>query len=129
MAAYAGAGLAEADPMRTGFTAFRIGIAAYIMPFIFVFNPALILLGQPTELLIAVPSALIGAIALAGASTGWLLIETNYIEKLVLGISAILLIKPGVVTDLIGVVLLLIVLASQRRKQAVLKDYGLGRSQ
>jgi len=129
MAAYAGAGLAEADPMRTGFTAFRIGIAAYIVPFIFVFNPALILLGQPTELLIAVPSALIGAIALAGASTGWLLIETNYIEKLVLGISAILLIKPGVVTDLIGVVLLLIVLASQRRKQAVLKDYGLGRSQ
>lgn len=125
MAAYAAAGLAEADPMKTGFTAFRVGIAAYIIPFMFAYNAALILLGQPAELLIAVPSAVIGVASLAAASAGWFLTKASITERLALAGSAILLIKPGVVTDLIGLVLLSTIFVIQKRKQATIQDYHL----
>jgi TRAP transporter 4TM/12TM fusion protein len=128
LAAYAGAGLAEADPMKTGFIAFRLGIAAYLIPFMFIHNPALLLIGHPREVLLAVPSAIIGAFSLAAASEGWFLTKITIIERLVLAGSAILLIKPGVVTDLIGLVLLIAIFVIQKRKQATIRGYEIGAS-
>jgi TRAP transporter 4TM/12TM fusion protein len=102
LAAYAGAGIAHADPMKVGWTAVRLGIAAYIVPFMFVYGPELLLIGTWHELLLAVPTALIGTYALA---RGVQLTTAHPVERLLMLVGAVCLIKPGIYTDLLGGVL------------------------
>jgi TRAP transporter 4TM/12TM fusion protein len=102
IAAYAGAGLAGAKSSTTGLIAFRLSLAGFILPFMWVYNPALIMQGSTTETALAVTSALAGIIALAGAVQGYLFGTARWHERLLLGIGAIGLIKPGLTTDLIG---------------------------
>ena len=73
LAAYAGAGIAGSDPVRTGFLAFRLGIPGFILPYMFVYNPALILKGPLGEVALATVSAAIGAVALGAALQGYAL--------------------------------------------------------
>jgi TRAP transporter 4TM/12TM fusion protein len=103
IAAYTGAGLAGADPTRTGMIAFRLAIAGFMMPFMWVYNPALLMHGDAGNILIAVASAMIGILSLASAVQGYFLgtIARLY-ERLLLGTAAVALINPGVVTDLVG---------------------------
>lgn len=107
LAAYAAAGLAGTDPNRTGFAATRIAMAGYIVPYMFVYGPAMLLVGSPVEVVIALCSGLLGCYALAAAIQGYLLIRSASLVRAVLFVAALLLIKPGWETDLIGVVLLL----------------------
>jgi TRAP-type uncharacterized transport system fused permease subunit len=105
LAAYAGAGIAGADPMKVGWTAVRLGIAAYIVPYIFVYAPQLLLIGTWNEVLLAIPTALIGTYALA---RGVQLTTAHPVERLLMLAAALCLIKPGIYTDLLGGVLLLL---------------------
>jgi TRAP transporter 4TM/12TM fusion protein len=103
LAAFAGAGIAKSDPMKTGWVAMKLGIAAYIVPFMFIYGPSLLLMGTPTEIITTVITASIGIYAMAAAVEGWLLREAFWYERLILTGGALCLIKPGLVTDGIGI--------------------------
>ncbi|MBI3079348.1 MAG: TRAP transporter permease, partial [Deltaproteobacteria bacterium] len=106
MSAYAGAQIAGASFMKTGLEASRLGIAAYIVPYMFVYGPQLLLQGTVPEIVLAFASATIGVLALAGGAEGWLLARASVPERVLAFGAALFLIKPGLVTDLAGIGLL-----------------------
>ncbi|MDD5205633.1 MAG: TRAP transporter fused permease subunit, partial [Desulfobacterales bacterium] len=125
LAAYAGAGIAKSDPMKTGFTACRIGLAAFIVPYMFAFNPALLMQGGVFEIVWVTVTAVIGVIFLACSTIGWFIASMAAWERALLFLSAILLIEPGVFTDVVALVFLAPVLVGQirlgRDKRAALR--------
>src|SRR5690606_36607281 len=103
IAAYAGAGLAGANATTTGVIAFKLALAGFLLPYIWVYNPALLLQGTPFVIALAVVTSLVGIIALAAAVQGYLLGgPANWLQRLLLGGGALALTKPGILTDLIG---------------------------
>jgi TRAP transporter 4TM/12TM fusion protein len=119
LAVFAAAGLAKADMWQSGFAAMRAAAPAYIVPFMFVYEPMLLLIvkdwsAQWPEVLLAVISASIGVIALAGGFFGWFIGLANGWQRAALVAAALLLIKPGLWTDLGGLALLALVVISQR---------------
>ncbi len=113
LAAYAGAGISGADPFKTGFTAWRLGLAGFIVPFMFVYGPSLLLQGSPGEIALTVVSASIGVISLASALEGYLIRQLSLWERALLLFGAVVLIKPGLITDVVGIGLLILVLLRQ----------------
>ncbi len=123
LASYAGAGVAGASPTKVGWTAVRLGLAGFIVPFIFVFSPSL-LLEHPNFIwtVWAIITAIIGVYSLSASLQGFMLCKTNTIERIVLFASAILLIKSGLATDIPGIGLTTLVLAMQRKRQSTFQD-------
>lgn len=131
LAAYAGAGIAGASPMRTGFQAVKLALAAFIVPYLFAIDPSLILVENVSGGVInflpiwqAIPiiiSAILGIVCLAAAVEGYLIDRTKIWERLPLAAAALLLLKPGLVTDGIGLAVLILVylLQKARRSKAV----------
>lgn len=117
MAAYAGAGIAGSNPTKTGYTAFKLGIAGFIVPFMFVYSNELVLQGTIWTVVLAIGTALIGIFFMASSMQGWMLQwHVPIFHRMVLFISAIFLIKSGAATDLIGLVLGTAVLFSIKKK-------------
>jgi TRAP transporter 4TM/12TM fusion protein len=114
-ASFAGAAIAKADPMKTGFTAWRFALAGFLLPYMFVYNTSLLLMGSPADIVLAVFTSMIGIICLASGIIGYLFKETKLLERLLLFAAAFLLIKPGWITDIIGLLCLGIVVFSQLR--------------
>ncbi|MCS7280632.1 MAG: TRAP transporter permease [Desulfobacterota bacterium] len=115
LAAYAGAGIAKSDPMKTGWTACRIGLAAFIIPYIFVFNPALLMQGKFLEILWISLTAFVGTSLLASSTIGWLLTNLSIWERALVFFSSICLIEPRLTTDLLSLLFFLPVLLNQLR--------------
>ena len=113
LAVFAAAGLAKANMWQAGFAAMRVAAPAYIVPFMFVYEPALLMIGDPVVILGAVVTATIGAILLAGSLFGYLLGPCRRWHQVLLFIAAMCLIKPGWETDLLGLVLLAPVVVAQ----------------
>jgi TRAP transporter 4TM/12TM fusion protein len=111
LTAYAAAGIAQTGPWRVCFTAMRLGIVAYIIPFMFAYNPALLLVGPVSDVVRACITALIGVVALSGATMGLLFRAMPPVERILLGGAGIALIFPGIVTDYIGIPLAIIICA------------------
>jgi TRAP transporter 4TM/12TM fusion protein len=121
LAAYAGSGVAGSDPMKTGFRAFQLGIAGFIIPFMFVYAPELLLIGHPLKIGLACLTAFLGIYCLAAGVQACMLVRSKWYETVILLFVALLMIKPGLVTDSIGIPLFALVLASQilrRRRQS-----------
>lgn len=116
LAAYAAAAIAGADPVKVGFTAFRIGLVTFIVPFMFAYNPAFLLIGSVFEVIKAVGTAIVGIVSLSMALSGYGLRRMVWIERIVLGIAAILLIQSGLILDLLGIVLFLAILSLQTER-------------
>lgn len=118
LAAYAAAGIAHSDPWKTGWAAFQLGIAGFIIPFMFVYAPELLFVGSLWNILSALLTATFGVYCLAAAVQRCLLLKTRWYEAALLLVAALLLIKPGLQTDLIGAALFLVVFLLQwfRRK-------------
>ena len=114
LAVFAAAGLAKSDLWATGWQAVRIAAATYIVPFMFVFEPSLMLIGDWFESLTSSASAVVGVMCLAAGLQGYLLREARWWERAVLVAAALLLIKPGYISDAIGLVLLAAVVFSQK---------------
>ena len=114
LAVFAAAGLAKSDLWATGWQAVRIAAATYIVPFMFVFEPSLMLIGDWFESLTSSASAVVGVMCLAAGLQGYLLREARWWERVVLVAAALLLIKPGYISDAIGLVLLAGVVFSQK---------------
>jgi TRAP transporter 4TM/12TM fusion protein len=102
VAAYAGAGIAGAAPFTTGWVAFRLGIAGFIVPYMFVLGPALLLQGRAVDVILAVISSTVGIYSLGMAFEGVFIKKLKVIERIILFASSLFLIKVGLVSDLIG---------------------------
>jgi len=114
LAAFAGAGIAGSPPFRTGFEAMRLALVAYVVPFIFVFHPALIWKGELVTILQAGVTAMIGCAALGSGMMGYLAGRLHLLMRGALLAAGLLLIKPGAETDLWGAAILLAVLVLQQ---------------
>jgi TRAP-type uncharacterized transport system fused permease subunit len=112
-AAYAASGIARAGPMKIGFTACRLGVAAFILPYMWIYGPPLLLIGEPGTVLWAVITSTIGVTACACGIQGYIFRRASRLERVLLLIASLLLIKPGWVTDVIGLGLLIPVLIAQ----------------
>jgi TRAP transporter 4TM/12TM fusion protein len=112
-AAYAAAPIAKTGPMGIGFTACRLGIAAFILPYMWVYGPALLLIGDPLTVTWAAITSTIGIAGCAMGIQGFVFRPASTLERIALLVGALLLIKPGWVTDIIGLGLLVPVLLHQ----------------
>jgi len=114
MAVYAAAGISGSNIWKTGLTAVKIGATGFVVPFMFVYGPSLLLIGSATHILLTIISASIGVIALSAGLMGWAIKEAGYLERGMLMAGALLLIKPGLYTDGVGLALLVIVILIQK---------------
>src|SRR5690606_2072920 len=114
LAAYAGSGIARSNPILTGVTASRLAIAAFLIPYIFVSAPAMLLIdGTWVEVLRVIATALVGMFAVAVALTGFYRLPMTWIERGLFLAGGLLMVDPGVVTDGVGIVLVLAGMAHQ----------------
>ncbi len=106
LAAYAGAAIAQANPMKTAFTATKLAIGAFIVPYVFALNPAMLFIDTTAvEVITICITSLIGIFGVSAALQGYLLTNMKWYERVAAAIGGILLIYPGLVTDIIGIVL------------------------
>ena len=125
LAAYAGAGIAGANPFRAGNTAFRLAAAKALVPFVFVYSPAMLIVTDGftwQAFIVTLAGCTLGIVFLGAALTGYFLTSMAWIERIMMALGALLLVVPGIKTGLIGVVLAMPVLAIQvagRRRKAV----------
>ncbi|MGB4703083.1 MAG: TRAP transporter permease [Syntrophomonadaceae bacterium] len=109
LAAFAGSGIARSDPLKTGIQASKLAIAAFIVPYIFVLSPVMLMVDVtlPKVLLIILTSTL-GMLGLATAVAGYLLTHAHWLERIMFFVGGLLMIDPSVTTDVIGFVLLMV---------------------
>lgn len=117
LAAYAGSAIAKANPFKTGVQATKLAIAAFIIPYIFVMNPALIMIDTtPFEVIRITITSLVGMFGISGGMTGWVYGHANPFERVILIIGGLLLINPSVVTDIAGIGIIAAILFYQKLK-------------
>ncbi len=114
LAAYAGAAIAQANPMKTAFTATKLAIGAFIVPYVFALNPAMLFVNTTAiEVVLICITSFIGIFAVSASLQGYFLHSMRWYERFVSVVGGLLLIYPGTVTDLIGVGLVGVVLLFQ----------------
>ncbi|MGB3719318.1 MAG: TRAP transporter permease [Hyphomicrobiaceae bacterium] len=121
LAVFAAAGLAKADLWASGWAAVKIGAAGFIVPFMFIYEPALLMIGDWQTIVWSAATASIGCILLAAGLHGYLLQACSLWQRACLVAAALCLVKPGLQTDIAGVVLTAVVVATQfigRKRQA-----------
>ncbi|MBF1714153.1 MAG: TRAP transporter permease [Selenomonas sp.] len=117
LAAYAGAGISGGNALKTGVHASKLAVAAFIIPYVFVLSPVLLMVdATPLALVSVTLSALLGMIAISSALCGFLADHCRPYERLLLIIAGLLMIKPGGITDLVGLVLFVVILVMQYRR-------------
>ncbi len=117
LAAFAGAGIAKANPLKTGLEASKLAIAAFLVPYIFVYNPSLLLIDVTALGVIQIViTSVIGIIGVGSAVAGYLITNESIIERIIFFAGGIMMVTPGSKTDLIGGVLLLLGYLIQRSK-------------
>jgi TRAP-type uncharacterized transport system fused permease subunit len=110
LAAYAGAAIAGSNPIKTGITATRLAITAFIIPYIFVFNPAMLFIDTtPLEVIRIVVTSCIGMFGLAAGLEGYMLKKVSVPERIAAAVGGLLLIDPGFYSDLAGFSLIALV--------------------
>jgi TRAP transporter 4TM/12TM fusion protein len=113
LAVFAACGIAKSDLWATGWAAVKIGAAGFIVPYMFVYSPSLLMIGDWPTIASSCVSAIIGVVLFAGGLHGYLLTATNFWQRPMLIVGGLLLIKPGLESDLIGAALVLIVVVTQ----------------
>jgi len=113
LAVYAAAGLAKSDLWATGLAAVKIGVAGFIVPFMFVYEPALLMIGDWGTIIWRFFASCGGILLLAAGLHGYLLRTATLWERTVLIAAALCLVKPGWLTDLLGLGLAIVVVAAQ----------------
>ncbi len=122
LAAYAGAAIAQANPMKTAVTASKLAVGAFIVPYIFALNPAMLFIDTTVwEVVLISITSVIGMFAVSAALQGYLLKNMSWLQRVLSLIGGLLLIYPGAVTDVLGFALFAVVFVTQyisRSKQA-----------
>jgi TRAP transporter 4TM/12TM fusion protein len=114
LAVYAANSISQGGLWETGVAALKLGATGYIIPFMFVFGPSLLMIGAWHTIALTTFTALVGVTALAASLHGYFLRPTRLFERILLFAAAIVLIKPGIWTDLVGFSALAVVLISQQ---------------
>ena len=126
LAAYAGAGIAGSDPMKTGFTAFKLALAGFLVPYIYVYNPMLLFIGaEPLPMIQAICTALLGVFLLGMSTIGFFRAPMAWYIRILAFAGAIGLLIPGTMTDLVGLALLVLIVVVQVFKAKRMKAAGL----
>lgn len=115
-AAYAGAAIAGADPMKTGWAAWTFALAGFLLPYMFIFDNSLLMIGPWVKIVPAIFTAGIGIVCLAAAVIGFLMRPLSFIERILAFTAALALIKPGLYSDIVGASCICLVLIWQIRK-------------
>ncbi|MGH6861123.1 MAG: TRAP transporter permease, partial [Phyllobacterium sp.] len=116
LAAYAAAGMAGADPFKTGNTAFRLSLGKVLVPFVFVFSPSLLLVTSNfswSDFFIAFIGCVVGITCLGAALSGFMLVRMRIWEQITLVVAAVLLVVPELYSSLLGGVMIVPVLLRQ----------------
>jgi TRAP-type uncharacterized transport system fused permease subunit len=117
LAVYAAASISRCSVWKAGWQAVKFAAAGFIVPFFFVYSPALLFDGPWTEIARAVTTGTIGVTALAAALEGYLWRRASWGERALFLVAALLLVDPGLTTDVVGLVVLAIALASQKLRR------------
>lgn len=124
LAAYAGSAIAKSNPMKTAFNASKLAVAAFIVPYMFCFNPAMLLIDTTAIQVVQIAiTAFIGIFALAAALEGYCFANMNAVIRIVIAVGGLLLIHPALATDLVGLIIVFVSLGfqyvlSKKRKAA-----------
>lgn len=115
LAAYAGAGIAKANPMKAGVTAVKLAIAAFIIPYMFVSQPILLLQGDANavNVSIAVISAMLGMAAISSSMIGYFVSSLSWLERIILVVAGLMLVYPDLTFSLIGLAVFAVITAIQ----------------
>jgi TRAP transporter 4TM/12TM fusion protein len=114
LAVYAAASISRCSVWGAGWQAVKFAAAGFLVPFFFIYYPALLFQGTWTEILVALVSGTVGVIALAAGLEGYFLRPASWLERGLFMAAALLLIDPGLITDLVGLALLAVGLGLQR---------------
>lgn len=124
LAAYAGAAIAQGNPMKTALTATKLAIGAFIVPYVFALNPAMLFIDTTaSEIILICITSLIGIFAVSASLEAYLVHHMAWYERVICVLGGLLLIYPGFVTDIIGVALVAVVVLIQiaTKKKAALE--------
>lgn len=127
LAAYAGAGISGADPMKTGFAAAKLAIAAFIVPYIFVLAPELLMIdATPFTITFACATAIIGMWGVSVAMIGFCQSKLSLLQRLLFFVGGLNMIIPGAITDTIGVAILAVAFFWQRmnKNKGPIENHG-----
>jgi TRAP transporter 4TM/12TM fusion protein len=106
MAAYAASGIAESDSMKTGVKAFQLGIAGFIIPFLFIYYPGLLIVGTSVgSTLYAMLVAICAVLLMAASFEGWCVVPLKRVLRIAMFANAVLLLVPSKIADISGLVL------------------------
>ncbi|USG66957.1 TRAP transporter permease [Brevibacillus ruminantium] len=130
LAAYAGAGLANANPFRTGVLATKIGVAAFLVPYIFVLSPELVLVDSTViSAALAICTAIIGMIGVSAGLFGYLAAPSTVPERIICFLGGVCLVYPGWISDVLGMGVLLTIWLLQKRRAGAEKQQIAGVSE
>ncbi len=125
LAAYAGAAIAQANPMKTAITATKLAIGAFIVPYVFALNPAMLFIDTTAiEIVQICITSLVGIFGVSAALEGYCLSHMTWYQRLLSLIGGLMLIYPGLITDAVGLGLIIIMVVTQmvtRRKEIAVK--------
>ena len=116
LAAYAGSAIAKSNPMKTGVTATRLAITAFIVPYIFAFSPEMLIVGSDKpwyEIVLLVITALIGIFIVSAGMEGYLLKHMPWWQRIIALAGGLCMIIPGLVTDIAGIAMIALVIVIQ----------------
>ncbi|MBR1859570.1 MAG: TRAP transporter permease [Selenomonadaceae bacterium] len=117
LAAYAGAGISGGNALRTGINASKLAIAAFIIPYMFVVSNELLMINANIgSLIFTVITAIIGMVALSSSLIGYLIDNCRLVERLLLFCGGLMMIKPGITTDVVGIAIFLAIVYLQFRR-------------
>jgi len=117
LAAYAGSAIAKSNPLKTGVTATRLAITAFIVPYIFAFSPEMLIIGSDKpwyEIVLLVVTALCGIYIISAGMEGYMYKHMPWWERILALAGGLCMVIPGITTDLIGVVLIVLVFVLQK---------------
>jgi TRAP-type uncharacterized transport system fused permease subunit len=119
ISAYAASGVAGTNAMKTGFQSFKLGLAGFIVPFLFLYSPSILLQGNVVTIIVNTITAILGVTALSGALIGWFFRDLSIWLRLVFLASSVALIVPNPWVGLLGVLpmALVFVLSLNNRKK------------
>ena len=125
LAAYAGSAIAHSNPFKTGVIATKLAIAAFIIPYIFAFNPKMLFIEATVlEVVVIIITSFVGIFALSSGLEGFMLKRLRIYERLPLILGGLLMIYPGHITDLVGFIIVAGILVSQ----IILRKKSVGRA-
>ena len=115
LAAYAGAAIAQANPMKTAIQATKLAIAAFVVPYVFALNPVMLFEGNPGvfQVILIAATSLIGIFGVSAGLEGWILTTMNPLQRIISAAAGILLIDPSPLTDVIGVAVIVLIIVWQ----------------